>query len=243
MARWIVFACRTPYALEVAETIWRRGDEVAALVDNLPADEFRGSFVLHNRTKEPRNGWVEDEEAIGAPVLAPAELSADHLGLPVAIPLITPGHRFAVEAEARSLGFDSFPALIDPTAVIARTAQIGEGSILNAAAVVAGGTALGRSVHVNRSASIGHHNLVEDYATLGPGCVLAGHVRIGRGAFVGAGAVCAPRVTVGANAVVGAGAVVVRDVPAGKVVVGNPAREVAGKEGGYGGATVPEAER
>lgn len=184
-----------------------------------------------------------DAEAIGAPVLSPAELSPDYLDLPVAIPLITPGHRCAVEAEARSLGFDSFPALLYPTAVIARTAQVGEGSIVNAAAVIAGGATLGRAVHVNRSASIGHHNLVEDYATLGPGCVLAGHVTIGRGAFLGAGAVCAPRVSVGPNAVVGAGAVVVRDVPAGKVVVGNPAKEIPGKAGGYGGVTVPEAER
>jgi sugar O-acyltransferase (sialic acid O-acetyltransferase NeuD family) len=243
VARWIIFACRTPYALEVAETIWRRGDEVAALVDNLPPDEFRGSFVLHSRTKEPRIEREGEADAIGAPILTPAELSPEHLGLPVAIPLITPGHRCTVEAEAHSLGFDSFPALLDPTAVVARTARVGEGSIVNAGAVVAGGTALGRSVHVNRSASIGHHNRIEDYATLGPGCVLAGHVTIGRGAFLGAGAVCAPRITVGPNAVVGAGAVVVRDVPAGKVVVGNPAKEIAGKAGGYGGVTVPEAER
>lgn len=229
MARWIVFACRTPYALEVAETIWRRGDEVAGLVDNLPPGK--------------RTARGTDEEAIGAPLLTPAELSPDLLRLPVAIPLITPGHRFAVEIEARSLGFDSFPALLDPSAVVARTTPVGEGSIVNAAAVIAAGTALGRSVHVNRSASIGHHNVVEDYATLGPGCVLAGQVRIGRGAFVGAGAVCAPMVDVGPNAVVGAGAVVVRDVEAAKVVAGNPAREIPGKDGGYGGVTVPEAQR
>lgn len=228
MARWIIFACRTPYALEVAETIWRCGDEVAALVDNLPPGE---------------EASADDATTIGAPLISPRELSADHLDLPVAIPLITPGHRFAVEAEARLLGFDSLPTLLDPTAAVARTAQVGEGSIVNAAAVIAGGATLGRSVHANRSASIGHHNLVEDFATLGPGCVLAGHVTIGRGAFVGAGAVCAPRVTIGANAVVGAGAVVVRDVPAGAVAVGNPAKEIAGKEGGYGGVSVPVVER
>jgi sugar O-acyltransferase (sialic acid O-acetyltransferase NeuD family) len=228
VAAWIIYACRTPYALEVAEAIWRRGEEVAALVDNLPDGGAAG------------NG---DEEVIGAPVLTPAELSPEYLDLSVAIPLITPGHRFAVMAEARSLGLRSFPALLDPTAVVARSAQVGEGSIVNAAAVIAGGASLGRSVHVNRSASVGHHNRIEDYATLGPGCVLAGHVTIGRGAFVGAGAVCAPEVTVGPNAVVGAGAVVVRDVPAGAVVVGNPAKAVDGKEGGYGGATVPAEER
>lgn len=229
MASWIIFACRTPYALEVAETIWRRGEEVAALVDNLPPDEGSAKDI--------------DRETIAAPVLTPAELLSDHLDLPVAIPLITPGHRFAVMAEARSLGFRSFPALLDPTAVVARSAQIGEGAVVNAAAVIAGGARLGRSVHVNRGASVGHHNRIEDVATLGPGCVLAGHVTIGRGAFVGAGAVCAPEVTVGSNAVVGAGTVVVRDVPAGTVVVGNPASAVTGKEGGYGGVSVPAEER
>lgn len=228
MAPWIIFACRTPYALEVAETIWRRGEEVAALVDNLPPEGAAGGG---------------DQETIGAPVLTSGELSAEHLDLSIAIPLITPGHRFAVAVEAHSLGFRSFPALIDPTAVVARSAEVHEGSIVNAAAVIAGGATLGRSVHVNRSASIGHHNRVEDYATLGPGCVLAGHVTIGRGAFVGAGAVCAPEVTVGPDAVVGAGAVVVRDVPAGAIVVGNPAKAIAGKEGGYGGVTVPAEER
>ena len=54
-------------------------------------------------------------------------------------------------------------------------------------------TAVGRFVHVNRSASVGHDNSLEDFATIGPGGVLAGHVRVGRGAFVGAGAVLAPR--------------------------------------------------
>jgi acetyltransferase-like isoleucine patch superfamily enzyme len=47
---------------------------------------------------------------------------------------------------------------------------------------------------------------------------------IRRGARVGVGAVLCPAVEVGAEAFVGAGAVVVKDVPAGAVVVGNPAR-------------------
>jgi acetyltransferase EpsM len=70
--------------------------------------------------------------------------------------------------------------------------------------------------------------------------VLAGHVRVGRGAFLGAGAVVAPKVEIGPNAVVGAGAVVVRDVAPGDVVVGNPAKTVR-NAAGYADVTVPPA--
>ncbi len=45
-----------------------------------------------------------------------------------------------------------------------------------------------------------------------------------RGASIGSGATLLCGVTVGENAVVGAGSVVTRDVPAGAVVAGNPAR-------------------
>lgn len=48
--------------------------------------------------------------------------------------------------------------------------------------------------------------------------------RVCRGASIGSGAVILGNVTIGAGALVGAGAVVTRDVKAGAIVVGNPAR-------------------
>ncbi len=44
--------------------------------------------------------------------------------------------------------------------------------------------------------------------------------------WLGGGAIVLPGVTIGADTVVGAGAVVTRDLPAGVVAVGNPARIV-----------------
>lgn len=49
-------------------------------------------------------------------------------------------------------------------------------------------------------------------------------VSIGANVWIGGGAIVLPGITIGDNAIVGAGSVVTRDVPAGAVVVGNPAR-------------------
>jgi sugar O-acyltransferase (sialic acid O-acetyltransferase NeuD family) len=216
--RWLLYACRSAYVAEVAEIIWRTGGQLAALVDNLP-DGPQPSPL--------------------ARVLAPGDLTDDERALPAAIPLLTPGHRWAVAAQARAAGVRSFPVLLDPTAVVARTASLEAGVVVNALAVIGARARVGSFVHINRSASVGHDADIRDFVTLGPACVLAGHVTLERGAFIGAGAAIAPQVRVGANAVVGTGAVVLRDVPASTTVIGNPARAARTGDAGYGGAAVP----
>ena len=54
-------------------------------------------------------------------------------------------------------------------------------------------------------------------------------VRIGKKAFIGTGAILLPGVTIGGGAIVGAGAVGTKDVPAGAVVAGVPARVIRQK--------------
>jgi maltose O-acetyltransferase len=49
-------------------------------------------------------------------------------------------------------------------------------------------------------------------------------VRIGSDVWIGGGAIILPGVTIGDGAVIGAGSVVTRDVGAGLIVAGNPAR-------------------
>lgn len=56
------------------------------------------------------------------------------------------------------------------------------------------------------------------------GDIVPAPVHIGKGAWIGANATILPGVTVGDGAVVAAASVVTRDVPAGTVVVGSPAR-------------------
>ena len=70
--------------------------------------------------------------------------------------------------------------------------------------------------------------LAHDGSTrLHTGCTRIARTTIGRRVFVGTGAVVLAGATIGDEAVVGALAVVRGDVPAGAVVVGNPARIVS----------------
>jgi maltose O-acetyltransferase len=67
-----------------------------------------------------------------------------------------------------------------------------------------------------------HHPL--DAATRRDGLESASPVSIGDNVWVGGAAVICPGVEIGDDAVIGAGSVVTRNVPAGAIVAGNPAR-------------------
>jgi len=116
---------------------------------------------------------------------------------------------------------------IHPRAVVAASATIGDGAIINAGAVVQPFARIGNGVMIHATAVVEHDCVVEDFANLAPGAKLAGWVHVGRRATVFTGASIIPTVTVGRDAVVGAGAVVIEDVPPGTTVVGVPARPIS----------------
>lgn len=73
---------------------------------------------------------------------------------------------------------------------------------------------------------IGHDAQVGADCELAPGAVICGHAILEDGVKVGANASVRPFIRVGKGARIGMGAVVVKDVPAGEVWAGNPARRI-----------------
>jgi sugar O-acyltransferase (sialic acid O-acetyltransferase NeuD family) len=213
----VLYGVGSTYVHEVYEILRRRGWHICGLVANL-ADAPRPEHL--------------------GPVVRPPEMPPEWLECGAVLPVVTPGHIQRLRREAYSRGFRQFPALVDPTAVVAESAAMGEGTVINAGVVIGAESRFGVFTSVNRSVSVGHHAVVADYVSLGPACVLSGEVRLERGAFVGAGATLLPGVRIGSNAVVGAGSVVVNDVPSNTVIVGNPGRVIREGNPGYNGVEV-----
>lgn len=120
----------------------------------------------------------------------------------------------------------AFATVVHPSAIISPTARIGDGAVVLAGAVVGVGASVGRHCIINTMASVDHDNQIEDFASVAPGAVLGGTVRVGTRTAVCLGARVIQGISIGSDAVIGAGATVVRDISDRVVVMGTPARVV-----------------
>lgn len=134
-------------------------------------------------------------------------------------------HRLRLARELAEAGL-CFGTLIHPKAAVSATACVGEGTVVGPCAVVASGAEVGPHVLIGSGAVVEHDCVLQEAVAISPGVRMAGRVHIGKAVFVGVGATLCPRVCIGEGAIIGAGAVVTRDVPAGVLAFGVPARVV-----------------
>ena len=125
--------------------------------------------------------------------------------------------------QGQDAGF-SFATVVHPTARVSTTATLGPGSVVNAGALIAAHVIVHPHVYVNRGALIGHHTEIGSFSSIMPGANIGGNATIGGGVYAGMGSIVLDRITVGDGTIVGAGAVVTKDLPAGVLAVGVPAR-------------------
>jgi sugar O-acyltransferase (sialic acid O-acetyltransferase NeuD family) len=120
----------------------------------------------------------------------------------------------------------TFATLIHPSAVVARTAILGEGVVVCPQAFISADAIVGDLCAVNGSSSVGHDVKLGSFATLSAHVDLTGWVNVDECVFFGSGARVLPKVKIGYGARIGAGAVVMRSVPADAVVYAPPAKRL-----------------
>ncbi|WP_296880521.1 2,3,4,5-tetrahydropyridine-2,6-dicarboxylate N-acetyltransferase [Thomasclavelia sp.] len=136
------------------------------------------------------------------------------------------------------LDMTNINARIEPGCFIREHVTIGDNAVIMMGAVINIGVKIGEGTMIDMGAVLGGRVEVGKRCHVGAGAVLAGVIEppsatpvvLEDDVLIGANAVVIEGVRIGKGAVVGAGSIVTEDVPAGAVVVGNPARIIKEKK-------------
>lgn len=176
-------------------------------------------------------GFVDDDESLhgrlvlGLPVIGKIESLREMDCDGVVVAIGDNRSRWQLVSLVKDLGL-SLANAIHPLATISPSAELGQGVMACAGAIVNTGSTIGDGAILNTGCSVDHHNQIGACAHVGPGAHLGGAVSVGEGALVGIGAIVVPGRAIGPWAIVGAGSTVTKDLPGHCTAVGSPARVV-----------------
>lgn len=143
-----------------------------------------------------------------------------------------PGVRRRVAQRIEGLAsWTCWAVVVHGTAWVSPSAELSDGTVVLAGAIVNASATVGAHGIVNSRAVVEHDVRIGAFVHLGPGAIVGGGARVGSDVMVGMGALIRDHITVGDGATIGMGAVVVADVPPGVTVVGSPARPLVAPAG------------
>lgn len=184
-----------------------RAWEVLGFVDDHPSDAHRQLVG-----------------SLGVPLLGSLEWLADApRNTHVILGLGEPATRRAIGRRIDGYGLPS-ASVVHPAATVGPDLRAGPGLLVFAGARITVNVTLGRHVHINQNATVGHDCTFDDYVSVHPLAAVSGNCRLESGVMIGTTAAVLQGRRIGAGATVGAGACVVHDIPAAATVKGIPAR-------------------
>ena len=133
--------------------------------------------------------------------------------------------REIIFTKLKKIGFNIL-TIIDKTAIVSKTAIIGEGVYIAKGAIVNTEAKIGKLCIINTKSVIEHECQVGDYSHIAVGTVLCGNVEVGTNVFVGAGSTIIQGINIANNCTIGAGSVVISNIMENSVVAGIPARVI-----------------
>lgn len=172
----------------------------------------------------PSDADLERLDALGAQVVGTVEdLMKRTESFSAVLAIGSPSIRQTI-ADLLSHSPVTFPVLVHPDTTIGRDVRVAEGVVVAAGSRLSTNIEVGKHVHIDQNAVVGHDCVLGDFSRVNPQACISGAVTIGRGVLIGANATVLPGLDVGERAIVGAGAVAVRDAPPLAIIKGIPAR-------------------
>lgn len=107
----------------------------------------------------------------------------------------------------KEIGFN-LPPVIDPTAIVANSAIIREGTFIGKNAIINAEATLGCCCIINTGAVVEHECVVEDFSHIAVSSILCGQVRVGKACLIGANATIIQCITIPDKTIISAGEVV-----------------------------------
>lgn len=119
-----------------------------------------------------------------------------------------------------------FFTLIHSSVNIGTNVLIGKGCIIANNTQIDSDAKVGDFVNIQMNVVVGHDSIIEDWSIMDCFTFTGGYAHVGKRCTIHTGSIIIPKIIIGDNCVVNAGSVVIRKIADGKVVMGNPAKEL-----------------